>query len=465
MAEPVTKKKNAFKGKGGLIMVGIVLLLTIVFFFEQKAPPPRDPDSNPPVSEYAHLRSEDVTRVELKRPSGGFTLVRQGKNWAFEAPGRYRASTENVNSWLKSVLEDATVDRTIEGKPEDLSTYGLDKPSVELLLTGRGGEPRTLQLGKDFKAPGDTGAGVFYAREAKDGRMFMLSSAQLEALRDKKLDDLRDKRLVEIGEPKDVQKVTLVRPTGSVELERQGEKWKMTQPYPAPADRTSVESELIRQLKTSESEMFADNAASDLAKYGLDQPQLTVNVTDKQGTHTVRFAEKDGKIYSNRQGDGEVVVVSKSTFDNLNKQAADLRDRQLISLQRDKITFVELKNSRGVTKLQKVSGNQWMVTGADGKQKKAKGDQVDRILDTLIAPASKHVEESPKDLKKYGLEQPAITATVNEGTGTSQILTIGTKAKDAYYAKGRPDAVFEVQGYVFSDLNVAPGAFEDTTKK
>lgn len=465
MAEPVKKKKNALKGKGGLVMVAAVLLLSVVFFFEQKAPPPRDPESNPPVSEFAHLRSDDVTRVELKRPSGGFTLVRQGKNWAFEAPGRYRADTEDVNSWLKAALEDATVDRAVEGKAEDLSTYGLDKPAVELVLTGRGGDTRTIQLGKDFKAPGDTSAAVYYAREAKDGRLFMLTSSQVEALRDKKLDDLRDKRLADVGEAKDAQKVTLVRPSGTVELERQGEKWRMTQPYAAPADKTSVESELIGQLKSAESESFADNAATDLAKYGLDHPTLTVNVTDKQGTHTVLFAQKDGKIYSTRQGDREVVVVSKATFDNLNKQPADLRDRQLISLQRDKITFVELKNSQGNTRLQKVSGNQWMVTGADGKQKKAKSDQVDRILDTVVAPASKHVEEAPKDLKKYGLDQPEITVTVNEGTGTSQILTIGKKTKDSYYAKGTPDAVFEVQGYVYSDLNVAPGAFEDTTKK
>lgn len=464
MSEPVKKKKNALKGKGGLLMVAAVLLLSVVFFFEQKAPPPRDPDANPPVSEYAHLRSEDVNRVELKRASGGFTLVRQGKSWAFEAPGRYRANVDGVNSWLKGVLEDATVDRTVEGKPQDLSTYGLDKPTVELILTGRGGDTRTLQLGKDFKAPGDTGGGVFYAREAKDGRLFMLSTVQLEALRDKKLDDLRDKRLVELGEPKDVQKVTLARANGAVELERQGEKWKMTQPYAAPADRTSVESELLGQLKTAESETFADNAATDLAKYGLDHPQLTITVSDKQGPHVVLFTQKDGKVYSMRQGDREVVVVPKGTFDSLNKQPADLRDRQLISLTRDKIAFIDLKNARGNTKLQKVSGNQWMVTGADGKQKKAKKDQVDRILDTLVAPASVHVEEAPKDLKKYGLEQPTITVMANEGTGTSQILTIGKKAKDSYYAKGMPNAIFEVQGYVFSDLNVTAGAFEDSTK-
>ncbi|MCC2669761.1 MAG: hypothetical protein K0Q72_2232, partial [Armatimonadetes bacterium] len=46
-----------------------------------------------------------------------------------------------------------------------------------------------------------------------------------------------------------------------------------------------------------------------------------------------------------------------------------------------------------------------------------------------------------------------------------QIISIGKKAKDSYYARGAQEAVFEVQPYVFSDLDVAAGAFEDTGKK
>jgi hypothetical protein len=411
-----------------------------------------------------------VARVELKREKDPFTLVKQGDTWAFEAPGRYRADAADVNDWLKSVLEDATVDRTVENKPTDLAPYGLDKPVAELVISGRGGDARTVQVGKAFKAPGDTGAGVYYAREVKDGRMFMLTAAQAESIRDKKLADLRDKRLAEIGEAKDVQKVSIVRPDGSVELERSGEKWRMTQPYAAPADRTSVESELIGQVKSSESESFADNSAADLAKYGLDKPRLIVRVTDKKGTHGVLFgrAEKDGKVYAVREGDKEVTLVAKTTFDALNKKPADLRDRQLTTLERDKITSIELKNSHGTIKLQKtqsVGTTAWQLVGADGKQKKAKGDQVDRILDTITAPASKHVQEGTKDLGKYGLDMPAITVTANEGNGTSQIISIGKKAKDSYYARGAQEAVFEVQPYVFSDLDVAAGAFEDTGKK
>jgi hypothetical protein len=465
MAEVRKKKKNALKGKGGLVMAGLVALVGVLFFIEQKAPPPRDIDENPLVSEYVHLRSPDVTRVELKRPAGGFTLVKKDGKWAFEAPGRYRADTDEVNSWLESILEDANVDRPVESTPGSLSDYGLDKPTLELVLTGKG-QTRTLQIGKEFSAPG-TSSPLHYAREPKDGRMFMLSASQLESIRDKKVDDLRDKSLIAFGETKDVKQVTLVRGDKTVEVRREGDRWRITQPFTAPADRMSVESDLIGQLKSSESESFADDAATDLAKYGLDKPKLTIRVTDNQGIHAVHFGKtvEDGKVYAVRDGEKEVTLVSKVTFDNLNKQATDLRDRQLLSLDRDKITTVELKNTRGTTKLQKTGDGKWNVVTTDGKSKPAKGDVVDRVLDSIVGSASKHVEEAPKDLAKYGLVDPAITVTANEGTGTSQVLTISKKLKDTYYAKGPGTAVFEVQPYVVTDLDVAPAAFEEEDAK
>lgn len=466
MAEARNNKKSALKGKGGLVMLAAVVGLSVLFFFEQKAPPPRDPDANPLVAEYVHLRANDINRLELKRPSGGFTLVKSGGKWSFEAPSRFRADSEDVDLWLKSVLDDANVDRTVEAQPADLGSFGLDKPTVELALTGKG-ETRTLQVGKTFEAPGGTAPPLCYAREPKDGRMFMLSSAQLETIRDKKLDELRDKRLVEMGETKDVKQVSLMRDGKSVELQRDGEKWRITSPFTAPADRTSVESELLGQLKSSEAESFADNAAADLAKYGLDKPQLTIRVTDNQGVHAVSFGKAlaDGKVYAAREGEKEVTLLSKSTFDTLNKQAADLRDRQLLSLKRDNITFVELKNSRGVSKLQKSGDGKWQVTGSDGRQQPAKTDVVERVLDTIVGTASRHVDEAPKDLAQFGLVEPAITVTANEGTGTSQILTISKKLKETHYAKGPGTAVFEVQPYVVSDLDVGAAAFAEPPAK
>lgn len=469
MASTSKKKRSPLRGKGALVGLAVLIVLGIWLSIDLKKPV-RDPDTMPPVSDFTGLNSEDVRRVELKRASGGFTLVRNGKEWAFEAPRSYRANPESVNNWLKGLLENATVSQAMETRPSELAKYGLDKPAYELVLTGRDGKARTLQVGKDFRPEGGSTPGsIFYARDAADRRLFMLSSMQVDDLKNKKVQDLRDKRLLDLGEEKEVQKIVIQRAAGSLEIQRRGEdKWDMVQPFPAPAEKFDVEN-LLSQLRSSEADSFAEDSAPDLARYGLDRPRMTVQVTEKSGQKGILFGKdaKDSKVYASRQGGGEVLLVAKSTFESLDKKPADLRERKLVTLDKDKITSVELKNSHGSTRLQKSGGNEWQIANAaDPKQAKAKGDVAQRILDTVTGSAAKHVEEGPKDLKKYGLETPIITVRVNEGTGTTQVFSLGAKTKDGnYYAKGQPNAVFEVYSYAFADLNVRPDAFVDKAKK
>jgi len=453
-------------------MMGTAVVLGVMFALAQKSPPPREPDAMPPVTDYTHLSSGDVKRIEMKRADGSFVLVRQGDKWAFEAPGAYRADSESVNSWLKGMLEDATVNRVIEGKPSDLSPMGLDKPQVEVVLTSKGGDTRTLQVGKAFTAPDSTNPGPIYAREAKDGRLFMLSSTQVEELKKKKVEDLRDKHLVEVPETKDVQKVSLQRAIGPLEVERRGEnKWELLQPFRAPAADIDVEG-LISDVRAAQAEAFEDQAAPDPAKYGFDKPQLVFTLSSKKGGGTVSIGGKtpDGTYYAQRQGDPQVMLVSKATFDQLNKKPADLREKKLITLATDKINTMELTNAHASTRLQKTvsigSSDQWQFADGPNAKQKAKPDIIQTVLTSITAPASKHVEEAPTDLAKYGLEKPQMTVRVSEGSGSSQLFLLGKKTPDGnYYAKGQPNAVFEVQPYVYADLNIKPDAFKDTTKK
>lgn len=462
---PVKRKKHPLKGKGGAVAMGLLALLCVWLYFDLKKPV-REPDSNPPVAEFVHLTASDVTRVEVKRPKDGFVLVRRGDDWMFEAPRRFRANPTQVQNWLTGLLDNATVSQVVEGRPDE-SVSGLGRPALEVVLTARGGETRTLQVGKDFRPPGQTGTGnVYYARELRDGRIFMLGSFTVDDIRNKKIDDLRDKRLLVFESEKAVRKISIRRAAGVTETERRGEdRWELVQPFRAPAEKFDVEN-LVSQLKTAEAESFAAENVTDLAKYGLDRPRLTVTVTDNRGTHTVLFgkAQKDGKVFALREGETDVLLVSKWTFESLDKKPADLRERRLITLEGEQIRTIELKNPHGTVRFQKVSGNEWQFADAsDPKERKAKADQVQRIIDTIRAPAFKHVAEAPADWAKYGLDRPPITVTVSDGRGTSQVFMIGGKAPQGnYYARGVPNAVFEVQTYVYADLNVKRDAFKDT---
>lgn len=454
---PRRKKKSALQGKGGLVAMAAVVLLGIWLIADLRGPKPREAGAPPPVTDFVHLTAKDVAKVEVKRDKNPFTLVRTGDNWSFEAPAKFRANPDSVQNWLKALLDDATVAREIEGKPGEMSGYGLDQPKYQVVFTGKSGGTRTLQVGKEFPSAG------YYARETNDGRLFLLNAAQLPDIKDKKIEDLRDKRLLPIKDEKEVQKITVLRDGEQLVLDRQGEKWAVSQPITAPAELDDV-STLISQVKNGESDTFAD--AADVAKAGLDKPRLVVKVEDKAGAHAIRFGNstKDKKVYAAREGETELALVSESTFDSLDKQAklGLLRERKLLSLDKEKITFIELQTQGGTTRLQKTGANDWQL---QDEKVKAKGDRVQQVLDAITQTAKEHVEEAPKDLKKYGLDAPAITVRVNEGTGTSRIVTLGKKSKDGYYAKGEPNAVFVVADFNFENLNVKPAAFKDEPEK
>ncbi len=457
------RKASALKGKGGLIMVGATLILGIWLIIDFRTPESRAPDALPHISEYTHLRSPDVQRVELRRGASVFTLARRGGKWAFEQPKPYRANSAEIDKWLKSLLEEATIAQEVAGKPSDMSQFGLDKPVAELVLT-RGGETRTLQLGSDFKAPGSTAAATgFYAREVKDGRLFLIASLQADDLKKKKLEDFRDKRLLDFEDDKAVQRVVITRAADTLEVARSKDAWAIKQPFPAPAEKFDVES-LITSVRTAEADAFADDAATDLAKYALDKPALKVELTLNNGRQVLLFGgtAPNNRVYAVREGEREVVMVASTTFDTLNKKPADLRERKLITLEQEKIRSIELKTSSGTLRLQKVSGDKWQYAdGPNAPFTEAKAESVRTILSSALAPAHRHVQEAPTDWKVYGLDTPEITVTLSDGVGSAQTLMVGKKsAGEQYYARGVPNAAFEVQRFVHDDLNVKADFFK-----
>jgi hypothetical protein len=455
------RKRSALKGKGGVIMMLVAVLLLGGLLLDMQRPA-RDLDAEPSIAQLLRLSAKDVQRVELKRESGGFVLVRSGDEWVFESPTTFRANPDTVATWLRQVLDDGRINRKLEGAPGDEVT-GLDKPVAELTLTNRRGQTRTLQIGGDFRLPdSDLPGSTFYARTLPEGGIFMLAAFNVEDIRDKQVEDLRDKRLLVVKNDSDIQRIRIENEREAVLVERRGEdKWELVEPYRAAAEKWDVEN-ILTQLRSGEAASFADDAATDLAQYGLDKPTLKILLFDKKGQMGLLFGKKDGeRVYAMREGEREVALVDAHTFDSLNKKPSDLRDRKLISMASDKIRFVEITNGHGGARLEKGRRDWQLTSAAAGEDRDAAEDAVQRIIDSIRTSASKHVEEAPGDLAKYGLDAPEITVQVNDGKGTSEVYAIGKQTPEGnYYAKGAPNAVFEVPPYVYDDLNVKPDAFK-----
>lgn len=455
------RKKSALQGRGGVV-AAVLLVALVAWFAVDSRRPVVDPEA-PKVAESVDLRAGDVSRVELKRPGGGFILAKQGGQWVFETPGRYAANPESVNSWLKGLLDDAGVSQRIENAGADLAKFGLDRPAVELILTA-GNRQRAIQVGKDFRTPGQKEGSLYYARETGAGRVFMLSSSQVDDLRKKQVADLRDKRLVVLSDDRDVKSITVTGPDRRVEVIRKGEdRWALTQPFAAPADAGDAAT-LLSRIRNAEAERFVADAADDLARFGLAEPRLTARLSLGNRTLGIVFGKAlpDGKVYAAREGSREVTVVSKFTYDDLASQATPkrLRERTLVTLERDAIAQIELKNSHGAVRLRKTGPDAWAFADEkDPKKAAASADKARQVLDRLTGTATAWVEENPASLARYGLETPAISVTATDAKGQRQSLHLGAKTGENYYAKGPGAPVFEVPKYVFDDLNLRRADF------
>src|SRR4030095_5337054 len=135
---------------------------------------------------------------------------------------------------------------------------------------------------------------------------------------------------------------------------------------------------------------------------------------------------------------------------NFNKKPFDLRDKKILKFDRDKADSLTM--ARGTESIELArSGSEWKVVKPVAARSDYSG--VEGLLSRLASSnMSKLIEDTPSDLKKYGLDQPTQTITIGTGSAGT-VLLLGTNHNDDLYAKdnSRP-AVFTLDTTLRDDL-------------
>jgi hypothetical protein len=160
-----------------------------------------------------------------------------------------------------------------------------------------------LQIGAKPKEEKDKDK--VYARLSSRDAVVILPQ-EIEQLLQTQPNDLRDRNLVRV-EADIVDRVTLEGSDGNkVVLARSGEGWvrKAESDLPVP---TSQASRVISDLQAQQVVEFVD-AATDLAKYGLDQPQVKVTLSSfaSENTPETGAGEKPMKRCSSAKSKGRM---------------------------------------------------------------------------------------------------------------------------------------------------------------
>lgn len=235
----------------------------------------------------------------------------------------------------------------------------------------------------------------------------------------------------------DIAKLDIKKGGEGVELTKDAAgKWQIAGAKPLRADQTEVSS-ILSTLSSLSSDRLIEEKAANLADYGLAQPAIEVDVTEKdnktQKLLLGNSAPSGNAVYVALAGDPRVFTLANYAKTSLDKGAKDLRDKRLLVFGQDKLSRVELTAKKQDIEFGR-NKDQWQIVKP--KPFRADDSKVEDLIRKL-GDAKMDLNASGDDQKKaasaFSSGSPIATARVTDASGTEELQV--RKNKDDYYAK------------------------------
>lgn len=234
-------------------------------------------------------------------------------------------------------------------------------------------------------------------------------------------------------------------------LEKNSGGWQITQPQHLGADQSAV-SGVLSTLSSLNSERVIEDKASDLKPYGLAQPAVEADITEKDNKTQQLLLGDDtpagNAVYAMLAGDPRVFTIASYRKTSIDKNLNDLRDKRLLTVSADKVSRLDL-----MTKNQEIefgrnmldhSNDDWQILKpkplrADSVKV---GDLVSKLTDVRMDLTGSS-DNSKESASAFAHARPIATAKVTDPAGTQTIEVRKNEVKkngagknnDTYYAK------------------------------
>src|SRR5262245_21880498 len=389
------------------------------------------------------VTADKVTAVEIERPGqtpDKIAFARDGKSWHMTAPARARVDSVAVDSLVSGLLNAKTE------KSADVSNnpgaHGLDNPPVKVTVRA-GDNSDTLSLGN--VTVGADRAVVYVLTADQPNKPQAARRSDLSALFKsdppkgatnagqlvKGITEFRPVKLLGDGlmDPANqVRSMRILDGTDEMSLVRDADGvWR----FRVPANYGEAETEAdtsfgakdankpgissVRQLlntigdiRPRDQKQIKEDAASDLAKYGLDPAKNkpmqidfsrddgvkeTIFVSDavkpeaKEGEAKEGKSNQEEKYYARHEADTVVAEVPAAAVQSVRaalKAKHLLRDRTVLRVNAQRVDAIDIETNGEKTELRRV-GLGWQVYDAAGKSRPVKSTAVTELLNRRTA--------------------------------------------------------------------------------
>lgn len=433
-----------------LVLAGTLALLSLAYYFLELREAEKEAKTK-----LASFTQDEITAFSIRRGDTVITVRNREGQWRMTLPVEDRGDEKEITALLGNITR-AKIERTLDVKGETLGDFGLEDPAIVLTVhLTKQDKPFALEVGNTTPA----GSSVYARRPGE--RKVLLAPATVKTSLEKKPFAFRSKIPLFFDQDK-VRAVSLRTDSLRLRLERQAEKeWRITSPIEVKADSGKVV-DLIRSLTEEQIEAFLEEppANVNLKQIGLQPPRGEIRLIlegEAETTLLLGSKKKGGEVYAQRHGDEGVLELKEAFWKALPSHVADLRDRTLLALDREKVEQFELQSPKGQAVLKKIDGR-WKIV----QPEEALADQ--RMVEDLLweldrARIKEFVADAPKTLKPYGLDTPPVTIRFSDQAGTpltSLALNSAPKAEGTYARVGDRPSVYLVDAKLYEQLDQGP---------
>jgi len=348
-------------------------------------------------------------------------------NWKMIEPVKALADKDEVDK-LAEAIRRIRVRVFEDDNPKDLNRYGLKTPSLQVEVRYGESSKRLLIGSKDPKT------GRLYVKLASQPYVYSIDSDLLDKI-PKEPFDLRDKTVISF-QRFDADRIKVIRQKEKLALRKKGEaKWEIQEPIKVEADEVAVD-DLLFALDSLKAKRFVSEKADNLARYGLKNPRLEIQVQEA-GKPDIYFVKIGGKTkdgyYALGSYSNAVVLIGQDDFGKLNKGFLDLRTKTVWDITTSDVAEVELKHDEVSVKCIR-KGYDWHIVSP--VKEKANNSEVNDILYKVHQLKVLRFLPKPQKLSQYGLDKPRVylKMTMRDGE-TNYELILGKEKDGEIYAK------------------------------
>lgn len=242
-----------------------------------------------------------------------------------------------------------------------------------------------------------------------------------------------------------VNELRIERPDLQLKVTRSEDGWKIESPIQDLADNDFTDDTVQRMAEERSLEVAKEGEGLDLKVYGLEKPAGTITLKTQSGeskTYEVGTASNFEQNAFIREAGVPKVLIAAGTWPlAVQRGPLDFRNKRLFRGKIASMDQLEIRNSRGVTRLASKDGK-WSVS--DQPEWEIDQNRVREVLSMINETRVDDfvIERAPTatEKAKYGLAKPAVTirARVGEGTWTAEF---GLSAEKVPHASVSPPGV------------------------